>query len=125
MAFKLSRAYRISAILITGTAALVAMSCGEEDSKKTAPAAPTTTVKYADISAFVNQNCANAGCHSGTSPAENYNMATRAGIATKAAISVTRIENGTMPPSPQKAAHDADTTNAAKLLEWLKAGAPE
>jgi hypothetical protein len=102
------------------------MSCGEDDSKKEEPATTTTTVKYADISAFVNTSCATAGCHSASSPADGYNMATRAGIAARASEAAAEIENGGMPPAgAQKTAFDADTTNKAKLVEWLKAGAPE
>ena len=127
MAFKLSRASSfIGALVVTSAVALGAMSCGE-DSKKEETATPTTTVKYSEISTFVNANCANSGCHNATTAAGSYNMSTRAGIATKADKSVTRIEAKTMPQvgSAQKTAFDADTTNAAKVLEWLKAGAPE
>ncbi len=126
MTIKLSRTMNmISAVVITSAVAFVAMSCGE-DEKKDAPAATTTTVKYADVSAFINANCANSGCHTGASPAGSYNMSTRAGIATKAGDSATRIEAGSMPPAgAQKTAFDADDATSAKLLEWLKAGAPE
>ncbi len=130
MAFKLSRASSfIGALVVTSAVALGAMSCGE-DSKKEEAAAPittTTTIKYADVSTFVNANCANSGCHNATTKAGSYDMSTIVGIAAKASKSVTRIEEKTMPQvgSAQKTAFDADKTNSAKVLEWLKAGAPE
>lgn len=126
MTIKLSRTMSmISVVVITSAVAFVSMSCGE-DEKKDAPAAPTTTVKYADVSAFINANCANSGCHTGANPAGSYNMSTRLGTASKAAASVARIEAGTMPPTgAQKTAFDADDATSAKLLEWLKAGATE
>ena len=127
MAFKLSRASSlISALVITSAVAFVAMSCGSEDSKKEEPATTTTTVKYADISAFVGTSCATAGCHAASNPADGYSMATRASIAARASEAAAAIENGSMPQAgAQKTAFDANTSSKAKLLEWLKAGAPQ
>lgn len=124
MAIKASRTYSlISALIFTSAVSIVVMSCGGDDDKKADPAAPTTTVKYSEISAFVGTSCAGAGCHSAANPSKGYNMSTRAGIAARASDAVKAIEDGSMPP--EKTAFNADTTNKAKLIEWLKAGAPE
>lgn len=112
----------ISAALITGL-----VSCGE-DKKDEDKAATTTTVKYADVSAYINASCATSACHDAVSPESGYNMATRAGTATKASSSASRIEQGTMPPltaTAELAAFKASADSKAKLIAWLKAGATE
>jgi hypothetical protein len=126
MAIKRSSAYSlISALVITSAVSVGVMSCGGDDSKKETPATNTTKVKYSEISSFVGTSCATSGCHSATSPADGYNMSTRAGIAARSSDAVKAIENGSMPIGAQKTTFDADATNKAKLIEWLKAGAPE
>lgn len=128
MASKASKLISFSAAgLIAAALTFVALSCGD-DKKADDPAPTTTTVKYADVSAYINASCATSACHDAVSPESSYDMSTRAGAAAKASQSVSRINLGTMPPTTattEVAAFKASADSKAKLLEWLKAGATE
>jgi hypothetical protein len=60
----------------------------------------TAAVSFAaKVKPILDNSCANAGCHSGVSPAGNVDLTTVANAQTHADRVVFRVKQGTMPPS--------------------------
>lgn len=72
-------------------------ACGSSSSSDSTPA-PTTKLKYADVSATINTNCATSGCHSSAQRADGIDLSTHAGVKANAAKAAEEITKKGMPP---------------------------
>jgi hypothetical protein len=78
----------------------------------------TATVTYSKtIAPELAANCATSGCHAGSDPALGIGLDTYAGVKANAALSISAIQAGSMPPSGTFPAADLKD-----LQDWVTAG---
>lgn len=100
-------------------------ACGDDSDEVTA--VPTTNLVYGDVSALIDNNCATSGCHAAASKSGDVDLSSYSGVTSSAASSAAEMRKGDMPtPGSNEASMlKANASDAAKILEYFEAGAPQ